>query len=566
MSTPSSRGQSIHFDPLEGGIIGDEHRMRRAHIRHREVELEGKRVDARITSLESLATQATLIAGFSYSSIRPDDGAGLLDAHKFTAFVVFVSACATVVAFCSALWVVYLTGYASIRARIAFLQGSRRQAVEHALEVLETTQGHARTYFDLSMGSLVLSAITVVLQHPSLYSLPLLILFSIFILNGAFHKRQIDTKLQRWTQGVDADSPCSESFASSIDRLHEQLLYLQDFLFDQFQKCTDSSGAYKLPCFADEEAGQMPYGDLESPQRRQLSDKTCRIQLPEQSSASGVGAGEERQTSCRPIPPLLKPQRSSFSLINQPSFFRGWAYKSSGKPGPLRRPPPQQISNRRFLVYSSNNNDGDGNGGPQHVLRVFVNQEHSELHPAKQPKRQIELSRYTLVCWPEDEDALRLGLQPFVQSGRGRNGKGTPRREPSWWIKCLDANSFHQLGNLLRSVCASVDLGEEEEEEAESGMDTARSEEEEEEAAAPPPPPVNVRAAPAAPPVVGQFWDASSGQFVSQSQLPQARLPPPPVPRLQLARADTERVGIRIAAAARRQAELDEPPRAHTAR
>ena len=93
MSTPSSRGQSIHFDPLEGGIIGDEHRMRRAHIRHREVELEGKRVDARITSLESLATQATLIAGFSYSSIRPDDGAGLLAAHKFTAFVVFVSAC-----------------------------------------------------------------------------------------------------------------------------------------------------------------------------------------------------------------------------------------------------------------------------------------------------------------------------------------------------------------------------------------------------------------------------------------------------------------------------------------
>ena len=261
------------------------------------------RVGARITSLESLAAQQRSSPASRIPRFVPTTAPACstrtnlprLSSSSRRARLLSPSA--------RALWVVYLTGYASIRARIAFLQGSRRQAVEHALEVLETTQGHARTYFDLSMGSLVLSAITVVLQHPSLYSLPLLILFSIFILNGAFHKRQIDTKLQRWTQGVDADSPCSESFASSIDRLHERLLYLQDFLFDQFQKCTDSSGAYKLPCFADEEGGQMPYGDLESPQRRQLSDKTCRIQLPEQSSASGVGAGEERQTSCRPIPP-----------------------------------------------------------------------------------------------------------------------------------------------------------------------------------------------------------------------------------------------------------------------
>ena len=66
------------FDALEGGIMGDEHRLRRAQIKHRELDLEGRRVDARIASLESLATQATLLSGFSYAVLRPDSVNGLL--------------------------------------------------------------------------------------------------------------------------------------------------------------------------------------------------------------------------------------------------------------------------------------------------------------------------------------------------------------------------------------------------------------------------------------------------------------------------------------------------------
>ena len=50
-----------------------QHRLRKAQIRHRELDLEGRRVDARIASLESLATQATLLAGFSYAVISPSD-------------------------------------------------------------------------------------------------------------------------------------------------------------------------------------------------------------------------------------------------------------------------------------------------------------------------------------------------------------------------------------------------------------------------------------------------------------------------------------------------------------
>ena len=148
---PLTRATS-NLEALEGGIMGDEHRLRKAQIRHREMDLEGRRVDARITSLETLATQATLLAGFSYAVLRPDSIHGILSPDKATAFGFLVSFC-TVASFCSALWVVYLTGYTSIVARVTFLQGTRTRAVDATIAMLIETQNHARYFFDLSMGS-----------------------------------------------------------------------------------------------------------------------------------------------------------------------------------------------------------------------------------------------------------------------------------------------------------------------------------------------------------------------------------------------------------------------------
>lgn len=171
---------------LMGGLMGDEHRLRKAQIRHRELDLEGRRVDARISSLESLATQATLLAGFTYSALSPtSDDTGMLSPSFLFTPTGIVCAFATVTSFCSALWVVYLTGYASIRARVTFLQGTRSRAVEATIDVLVETQNYARFYFDLSMGSLVLGAMAVVWRQASWYTLPLLSVFVAFVLNGA---------------------------------------------------------------------------------------------------------------------------------------------------------------------------------------------------------------------------------------------------------------------------------------------------------------------------------------------------------------------------------------------
>ena len=97
-------------------------------------------LDARIASLESLATQATLLAGFSYAVLRPDSvGAILADDRLGNLFGILISFC-TVASFCSALWVVYLTGYATIRARVTFLQGTRTRAVDATINMLIETQ------------------------------------------------------------------------------------------------------------------------------------------------------------------------------------------------------------------------------------------------------------------------------------------------------------------------------------------------------------------------------------------------------------------------------------------
>jgi hypothetical protein len=165
---------------------GAQHRLRKAQIRHRELDLEGRRVDARIASLESLATQATLLAGFSYAVISPsDEVSGVLAPSRLFTLTGCVSAFATVTSFCAALWVVYLTGYASIRARVTFLQGTRSKAVEATIDVLVETQSYARFYFDLSLGSLVAGAMVLVVRQASWLALPLLVVFATFVLNGA---------------------------------------------------------------------------------------------------------------------------------------------------------------------------------------------------------------------------------------------------------------------------------------------------------------------------------------------------------------------------------------------
>ena len=48
------------------------------------------------------------------------------------------------------------------------------------------------------MGSLVLSALLVVVDEAGLFAIPLVALFLFFLLKGAAYKRRIDLQLHRW--------------------------------------------------------------------------------------------------------------------------------------------------------------------------------------------------------------------------------------------------------------------------------------------------------------------------------------------------------------------------------
>lgn len=209
---------------MSTGVIRDEHRLRRAQMRHKQIALEGERLDARIHSLESLATQGTLLAGFSYSIFKPDEINKLLMVNNQQSTSLMgpaLIALTSAVSFSSAVWVVYLTGYAAIRARLAFLQGSEPRAVKDAIMVLRYTHERARDYFDMSLATLVISANCIIFEHlPTSVALTLMLVFLLFLLHGVTFKRAIDRRLEPWVTGYVRTPP---ECASRLDRAAERL-------------------------------------------------------------------------------------------------------------------------------------------------------------------------------------------------------------------------------------------------------------------------------------------------------------------------------------------------------
>ena len=122
------------------GLIPDEHRYREAAVRHKRLDLANRRLDARISSLESLATQGTLLAGFGYGTLTRDPGEGRYGygvgvnrlAWSEDSLLLPLSegviSCLAALSVGSAVWVVYLSGDApmSKQARCGRLAQPKR--------------------------------------------------------------------------------------------------------------------------------------------------------------------------------------------------------------------------------------------------------------------------------------------------------------------------------------------------------------------------------------------------------------------------------------------------------
>lgn len=447
--------------------MGDEHRLRKAQIRHRELELEGRRVDARIASLESLATQATLLAGFSYAVLAPDSVGGLLSPTKLHSLSGICIAFSTITSFCSALWVVYLTGYASIKARVTFLQGARTRAVDATITILIETQNYSRYYFDLSLGALVAGAMLVVLKEAGWLALPLLAVFAAFLLNGAIYKRRIDSELSKWTSKELMADNISESCGLRIDRMeawvhrHSELVhsYLGGFL--DWLKIHLRAIPWLQQIFSGpkRQAQYQPFSSGAASAPRQHTAIDAEIQ----SAERGFHRCASSAAMSSSPPPIV--HSSSAPGLYFPLSYRGWAYKSRAFNGDCRKNICRPNS-KRFLVFSQEGSKewasrpaalGEaptiGNAGLIPIIRVFSHAEYADLYPAKKPSRTIDLSKYALVCSTEDYEQERLGLQHCEHNKQAHL---------SWWIRCPDSNSFRQLHNLLLTVTQAAALAADE--------------------------------------------------------------------------------------------------------
>ena len=162
-------------------------------MKHKRLDLANRRLDARISSLESLATQGTLLAGFGYGTLTRGD------AEREASLIEAIISCLAALSVGAAVWVVYLSGYAAIRARIAFLMGSDRQAADDAIQVLRETHERARDCFDLSLIALLLCAMALVVANLNHYTAVFVLgIFALFLFDGAKFKQYVDGRLAPW--------------------------------------------------------------------------------------------------------------------------------------------------------------------------------------------------------------------------------------------------------------------------------------------------------------------------------------------------------------------------------
>ena len=114
---------------IHGGfesLVSSEHLYRQATREQGVLNLGMQRIDVRCSALESISTQATLVAGFAFGSLQPDvlDTLTSTDAEETLVqmyirqtFAAAFVACSAV-AFAASIWVIYMALYV-VRDRLA---------------------------------------------------------------------------------------------------------------------------------------------------------------------------------------------------------------------------------------------------------------------------------------------------------------------------------------------------------------------------------------------------------------------------------------------------------------
>ena len=301
-------------------------------------------------------------------------------------------------------WVVYLSGYAAIHARIAFLMGSDRRAVDDAILVLRETHERARDSFDLSMSTPTPLRLRARLHQPSVV-----------------HVDPRDRRLRR--------PLCRRR------RLQEP----RGWAPQPVDQPVRHGGTTALVGPAAGEGPQpgcrrvlgVAASVLAGGRRRRAAaaQRAGRAGRAARTSAFGARASRVRPAAQTPT---------------RPRALRGWVYKTPSSQGPLRRP-PSRPTHRRFLVLRAQR------------LEIFASQDRADLSPAYAPSRVIELAEYA-VRSVHAEEPYTLALQP----------KEGEEAALSWYLRLGDRSSFAEWEARLRLACQPAQQQAEDDEESDT--------------------------------------------------------------------------------------------------
>lgn len=418
------------------GLVESDHQFREAYAQRGIVDLGGRRIDARTSSLESLATQATLLAGFSYAVLSPEAIDVLLGEDNNNSLVATLTACCSAISFASATWVIYMCMYASIRSQLISLLGVSAAAVTTSLDVLLTTTERAMYYFDVSLLFLGLSACTVVWAHlPFPTALAVNLFFLVFIYDGFVFKRAIDGSFERWSSPKRL-------------RLDGEALSMPEMLKSSvsvFIGRTAKLWKVQDPASAGNDEGDVRSTDLGNA----LEPRGRAYQvLEENRHLSKLSSADLPRTTARQEEEGAHMERNSLVPTRLALAEEGWMYKGTSSEGPLG-PNDQRLMtprDRRFFVLRGCE------------LKWFRSEADAILN--YRPRQTVNLTRYCVRREAEAGVANMLSLIPkdIAEPSQSSNSISSALRmgangKKSWYFRAFDSDSFERWYGLLSLAC-----------------------------------------------------------------------------------------------------------------
>ena len=193
-------------------------------------------IDVRCGAMQSIATQATLIAGFAFGSLQPDILDSLWSNNEASWLqwpfsIVFILCAATAFAssalhiqfehtitvvvltagfvawVCSGIWVIYMSLYAGWRAQFSALQGGMdgvlaADAVDESLQIILLTTERVAMWFSTALAFTAVSTTLLAFAHLPWVSIGLLVIFAFFSYDGATFRRKIDRRFKAMGDGA----------------------------------------------------------------------------------------------------------------------------------------------------------------------------------------------------------------------------------------------------------------------------------------------------------------------------------------------------------------------------